>query len=203
MDGQIAFLEGPMTKKLEVKPKSPSAKSGTEPRKNAPDELQVRFSQTLQGYEQALKLLQAQKFDKAKSLLEKVIESGISELADRAKVHINICNQQSDQIQNTFQTPEEHYDFAVSLMNLGDFVTAREHLEGLSTQRPGLDFVWYGMAVLECLTGRTSDSLKHLTEAIRLNPGNRFQARNDSDFRNMADDPRFTELLYPEGTIGA
>jgi len=31
-----------------------------------------------------------------------------------------------------------------------------------------------------------------------MNPHNRFQARNDSDFQNMADDPRFTELLYPE-----
>jgi hypothetical protein len=40
--------------------------------------------------------------------------------------------------------------------------------------------------------------LKNLGEAIRLNPQNRFQARNDSDFQNMADDPRFTELLYPE-----
>lgn len=192
-----------MTKKLEVKPKSPSAKPSTDSRKVAANELHARYSQTLQGYEQALKLLQTQKFEKAKSLLEKVIESGISELADRAKVHINICNQQLDQIQNTFQTPEEHYDFAVSLMNLGDFVTAREHLEGLSIQRPALDFIWYGLAVLECLTGRTSESLKHLAEAIRLNPGNRFQARNDSDFRNMADDPRFTELLYPEGTVGA
>ena len=88
-------------------------------------------------------------------------------------------------------------------MNLGDFVTAREHLETLSSQRPNLDFIWYGRAVLECLTGRTTESLQHLAEAIRINPGNRFQARNDSDFRNMADDPRFTELLYPEGTIGA
>ena len=26
----------------------------------------------------------------------------------------------------------------------------------------------------------------------------RFQARNDSDFQNMAEDPRFTELLYPD-----
>ncbi len=57
--------------------------------------------------------------------------------------------------------------------------------------------------MLECLTGRTTESLQHLAEAIRLNPGNRFQARNDSDFRNMADDPRFTELLYPEGSVGA
>jgi len=192
-----------MTKKLDPKPKSPSAKPTAETRKDVHDEPQARFSQTLQSYEQALKLLQTQKFDKARVLLEKVIESGISELADRAKVHINICNQQSEAIQNTFQTPEEHYDFAVSLMNLGDFVTAREHLETLSDQRPALDFIWYGRAVLECLTGRTTESLQHLAEAIRLNPGNRFQARNDSDFRNMADDPRFTELLYPEGTVGA
>jgi len=192
-----------MTKKLDVKPKSPSAKPKAESRKAAPNEQQVRFAHTLQSYEQALKLLQIQRYDKAKSLFEKVVESGISELADRAKVNVNICNQQLEQIQNTFRSPEEHYDFAVSLMNLGDFVTAREHLETLSTQRSDLDFVWYGLAVLECLTGRTSESLQHLAEAIRLNPGSRFQARNDSDFRNMADDPRFTELLYPEGTVGA
>jgi tetratricopeptide (TPR) repeat protein len=197
------FWKASMTKKLEVKPKNSSAKSKADLHKSAADEHQARFAQTLQGYEQALKLLQAQKFEKAKAIFEKVIEAGISELADRAKVHISICNQQLDQIQNTFSTPEEHYDFAVSLMNLGDFVTAREHLENLSAQRPGLDFIWYGLAVLECLTGRTSESLQHLAEAIRLNPGNRFQARNDSDFRNMADDPRFTELLYPEGTVEA
>ena len=192
-----------MTKKLEVKPKSPAARSKAEPAKSAPDDQQVRFAQALQAYEQALKLLQTQKFEKARSLFEKVLEAGIVELGDRAKVNISICNQQLDQIQNTFASPEEHYDFAVSLMNLGDFVTAREHLEDLAVQRPNLDFIWYGLAVLECLTGRTTESLQHLAESIRINPGNRFQARNDSDFRNMADDPRFTELLYPEGTVSA
>jgi tetratricopeptide (TPR) repeat protein len=191
-----------MTKKVEVKPKGPSSKSRSEALGNPADEYQQRFRESLQSYEQALKLLQGQKFDKAKLLLQKVIESGCSELGDRAKVHLNICNQQLDQNQNSFNSPEEHYDFAVSLMNLGDFVTAREHLENLSNQRPTLDYIWYGRAVLECLTGRTSESLQHLAEAIRLNPGNRFQARNDSDFRNMADDPRFTELLYPEGALG-
>jgi tetratricopeptide (TPR) repeat protein len=192
-----------MTKKLEVKPKSPAAKSRSDARSGAAEEQQHRFAQALQSYEQAQRLLQSQKFDKAKPLLEKVIESGVSELGDRARIHLNICNQQLDQIQNSFATSEEHYDFAVSLMNLGDFVTAREHLENLCNQRPTLDYVWYGRAVLECLTGRTAESLQHLAEAIRINPGNRFQARNDSDFRNMADDPRFTELLYPEGAVGA
>ncbi len=188
-----------MTKKLEVKPKSPA----TTPRKDGQEDPQARFAFILQGYEQALKHLQAQKYDKAKPLFEKVIESGVSSLADRAKVHLSICTQQLEQHQSHFVTPEEHYDFAISLMNLGDFVTAREHLEELSQKNSNRNFVRYGLAVLECLTGRTSESLQHLGEAIRINPGTRFQARNDSDFRNMADDPRFTELLYPEGTLGA
>ena len=37
-----------------------------------------------------------------------------------------------------------------------------------------------------------------LEKALRLNPQLRFQARNDSDFQNLAEDPRFTELLYPD-----
>ena len=37
-----------------------------------------------------------------------------------------------------------------------------------------------------------------LDEALRLNSQLRFQARNDSDFQNLAEDPRFTELLYPD-----
>ena len=190
-----------MTKKLEVKPKSPSATPKN--RARTLDDQQQRFAHTLLGYEQALKLLQTQKYDKAKALFEKVIESGISELADRAKVNVNICNQQLDRIQNTFDTPEEQYDFAVSLMNLGDFVTAREHLEALSTQRPNLDLSGTVWPCSNASPDVTAESLRHLAEAIRINPGNRFQARNDSDFRNMADDPRFTELLYPEGALGA
>jgi hypothetical protein len=42
------------------------------------------------------------------------------------------------------------------------------------------------------------DSLRRLDEALRLNAQLRFQARNDSDFQNLAEDPRFTELLYPD-----
>jgi len=51
---------------------------------------------------------------------------------------------------------------------------------------------------VDCVTGQVESSLKNLGESIRLSPQNRFQARNDSDFQNMADDPRFTELLYPD-----
>ncbi len=143
--------------------------------------------------------MQSQKFDKAKPLLEKVVSAGSKELSDRAVMHLNICNQQLARTQAKFATPEEQYDYAVSLMNLGDYVGAREQMEKLVKSNPKLDYAWYGYSVLECLTGHYPEALQHLTEAIRLNTANRFQARNDSDFQNLADDPRFTELLYPEG----
>jgi tetratricopeptide (TPR) repeat protein len=179
----------------------PSNEETTHAAKNAKDvvDAQKAFHVSLQYYEQALKALQAQKFDKAKPLLEKVVSTGPKDLADRARMHLSICDQQLSKATNRFNSVEEHYDYAVSLMNMGDFVTAREHLEKIVNQSPKLHFVWYGLAILECLTGHTNESLQHLAEAIKLNPRARFQARNDSDFKNMADDPRFTELLYPEG----
>jgi len=156
------------------------------------------FAQALQNYQDGLRALQERKFERAKSLFQKVIATGPRELADRAQVHLNTCLRRLDQPRTVFRTPEEHYDYAVSLINIGEYVGAREHLEAVLKDVPKADYAWYGMATLNCLTGHFEESLQALTEAVRLNPACRFQARNDSDFKNMADDPRFTELLYPE-----
>jgi tetratricopeptide (TPR) repeat protein len=158
-----------------------------------------RYTQALQSYESGLRAMQEHKFDKAKPHFQKVIGGPSKELADRASVHLNTCNQHIERSTTTqFKTTEEHFDYAVSLMNLGDYVTAREHLDKLLKQAPKADYVVYGLAALDCLTGHVEDSLKRLDEALRLNPQLRYQARNDSDFQNLAEDPRFTELLYPD-----
>jgi tetratricopeptide (TPR) repeat protein len=158
-----------------------------------------RYTQALQSYEAGLRAMQEHKFDKAKPNFQKVLAGPIKELVDRATVHLSICNQHLERSAATqFKTAEEHYDYAVSLMNVGDYVTAREHLEKLLKQNAKADYVIYGLAALECLTGHVEDSLRRLNEALRLNSQLRFQARNDSDFQNLAEDPRFTELLYPD-----
>ncbi len=158
-----------------------------------------RFSQAVQNYEAGLHAMQERKFDRARTHLQKVTAGPSKELADRATVYLNICSQHLERSSTTqFKTVEEHFDYAVSLMNVGDYVTAREHLDKLSSQSPRTDYVAYGMAALDCLTGHVEDSLRNLDAAIRLNPALRFQARNDSDFQNLAEDPRFTELLYPD-----
>jgi tetratricopeptide (TPR) repeat protein len=174
---------------LQMAQKAPAKKSvGDDP----------RFAQAVQNYEAGLRALQEHKFEKAKAALQKVIAGANKELADRAAVHLSACNQHLERVTNQFKSPEEHYDYAISLMNVGDYVMAREHLEKLSKQVPKADYVAYGLAALDCLTGHVEDSLRHLDSAIRLNPALRFQARNDSDFQNLAEDPRFTELLYPD-----
>jgi tetratricopeptide (TPR) repeat protein len=158
-----------------------------------------RYTQALQSYEAGLRAMQEHKFDKAKPHFQKVIAGPSKELTDRANVHLNTCNQNLERASATqFKTAEEHFDYAVSLMNVGDYVTAREHLDKLLKQNPKGDYVIYGLAALDCLTGHVEDSLRRLDEALRLNPQLRFQARNDSDFQNLAEDPRFTELLYPD-----
>jgi tetratricopeptide (TPR) repeat protein len=185
--------------KKDLSTTSPSRKSAvtTAPAKPVakPD---PRFTQAVQNYEAGLKAMQSHKFDKAKAFLLKVLEGPSKELSDRARVHLSTCNQQLERSSNTFKTPEEHYDYAVSLMNNGDYDGARGHLEKLWKQHPKADYAVYGIAVLDALTNRVEECLRNLQQAIKLNPANRFQARNDSDFAQMADDPRFTELLYPE-----
>jgi tetratricopeptide (TPR) repeat protein len=166
-------------------------------KKSVPDD--PRYTQALQSYEAGLRAMQEHKFDKAKPLFQKVLAGPSRELADRASVHLNACNQHAERAAATqFKTTEEHFDYAVSLMNVGDYVSAREHLEKLTKQTPKADYVTYGLAALDCLTGHVEDSLRRLEEALRANPQLRFQARNDSDFQNLAEDPRFTELLYPD-----
>src|SRR5215472_15127454 len=112
-----------------------------------------RFAQAVQNYEAGLRALQEHKFEKAKGYLQKVVAGPSKELADRAAVHLHACDHHMEQAAVQFKSPEEHFDYAVSLMNVGDYVGAREHLEKLAKQVPKADYVVYGVAALECLTG--------------------------------------------------
>jgi tetratricopeptide (TPR) repeat protein len=210
----VRKLRDEMDKRVTEKPKSSGPKSKIEKlfgrqsgqviqmqkasTSKAPPPPDPKYTQAVQNYESGLKAMQEHKFDKAKGLLEKVLAGPSKELADRARVHLNTCNQQLSRGATSFKTLGEHYDYAVSLVNSGEYDEAREHMEKILKQNPKADFAYYGLALLDCLTNRSEDCLRNLNDAIKLNTSNRFQARNDPDFKNMADDPRFTELLYPE-----
>ena len=151
-----------------------------------------------QHYESAVLLLQQGKYERALSLLEKLLPGAPVEIQDRCRMYISTCRRQMDRSKLSFLTPEEHYDYAISQLNTGYYEEAREQFNNILAAHPGADYAFYGLALLEAITGHVQGCLDSLSRAIELNPKNRVQARVDNDFQNMADDPRFTELLYPE-----
>ena len=153
---------------------------------------------TLALYESALKSMQAGKYDKAHSAFTAMLEHAPQDLADRIRMYISACVAQIDKGTTNFESHEERYDYAISLLNHGHYEDARGHFHQILLKEKAADYAFYGLALLASMTGETQECINHLTEAIRLNSLNRFQARLDSDFDSVADDPRFTELLYPE-----
>jgi len=152
----------------------------------------------LQHYQAAVQLLQQGKFDKALAAFEKMLPTAPFEIVERCRMYVQTCQRQINKSGLKFVTPEERYDYAVSQLNGGYFEEAGDQFRGIIGDYPDADYAYYGLAVLDSITGRAQGCLDNLAKAIELNPKNRLQARSDNDFQNMVDDPRFTELLYPE-----
>ena len=157
-----------------------------------------RHHELVAQYEAALRLMQDGKYEKARVAFDSMLAGGAGAFGDRARMYSNACLLQMAKGKNSFSNDEEHYDYAVSLLNDGHYEDAREQFQLILKANDKADYAFYGLAVLSSMTGDSNTCLEHLTEAIRQNPRNRIQARADSDFQDMADDPRFTELLYPE-----
>ncbi len=179
-------------KKKNLTPPPPPARGGVEL-------VDPRVQAQLKTYDEAVQLFHQQKFAKSKAELEKVIAGPSKELADRARMHMHIVEQRMKPgAEHAPRTAEEHYQRGVTLMNVSRWDEAREHLEKARKLAPKTDYIYYALAALDCLTGEAQSAMDKLKIAIQLRPENRYHARNDEDFAFLQDDPRFTELLYPE-----
>ncbi len=185
-------------KKKSLSPPPPAQRGGVEL-------VDPRVQAQLKMYDEALSLFNQQKFARAKQELEKVLEGPSRELADRARMHLKIAEQRMKPSHELNpRTAEDHYQRGVAMMNIGRWDDARESLDKARKAAPKADHIHYALAALDCLTGEADSALANLKVAIHLRPENRYHARNDEDFAFLQEDPRFTELLYPEkdGTAG-
>jgi tetratricopeptide (TPR) repeat protein len=150
-------------------------------------------------YEEAMRYFHEQKFLKAKQAFEKVVGGPGPELADRAQIYIANCERRMSRTADAApRSVEEHYHHGVAMMNLGRWEESRQALDRARKLSPKADFIYYALAALDSLTGEAESAMSNLKLAIELHPENRYHARNDEDFAYLLEDPRFTELLYPE-----
>jgi len=179
-------------KRKSLSPPPPAQRGGVEL-------VDPRVQAQMKVYDDALALFHQQKFQRAKQELEKVLEGPSKELADRARMHLKIAEQRmKPSAEQNPRSAEDHYQRGVAMMNIGRWDEARESLDKARKAAPKADHIHYALAALDCLTGEADSALENLKVAIQLRPENRYHARNDEDFAFLQEDPRFTELLYPE-----
>ncbi|MBZ5551933.1 MAG: tetratricopeptide repeat protein [Acidobacteriia bacterium] len=163
-----------------------------------------RDPQAVKLYEAALKSFGSHEFARARDTFQKVIDQFPKEpdIVERARVHLNICQQRLAKGTGSAKTAEDLYNLAIIHLNRREFGEAMASLEKALALDPKGDHILYGMAALESLQGHLEPALKHLQRAIQLNPLNRMAALSDPDFEPIAPTTEFQALVRgtPAGT---
>lgn len=156
------------------------------------------YQAVVKNYETAARYLQKQNYEKAKESFEKVLEGPSSEIADRARVYLRVCEQRLDRQKVTPRTAQEFYVLAVAQLNARELESALENLQKADKLEPSRGHIRYALAAVHALQGNNDVALDHLKEAIKLDPRNRILARRDADLQPLADDARFKRLVFSE-----
>lgn len=167
-----------------------------------PTAAEIAHKQALERFSSALELMNQGQYVRARAILDRLIDNPSREIGERAKVYLNICNQRASKPAVQLKSVDDMYDYAVKLANEGHPDQAEEHLRKALKISPRADFLYYALAATFALRNDVEATLEYLDKAIQMNHRNRYQAQNDPDFENMLEDPRFTELIYPERPLG-
>jgi Flp pilus assembly protein TadD len=182
------------TRKASAKP---AEVKGTGAEKTAPEPALTKEKQVAL-YEKAMKLLHAGEFAKAVAVFDEVVAGPSKEVAHSARVHQAACRKRLAAQQPAPETPADHYDYGVALINRGELDEALQHLRQALEAMENGDHVHYALALCYGLKGEFGQAAVHLRRAIELEPRNRSAARNDPDFQPLLARPELRDLVQSE-----
>jgi tetratricopeptide (TPR) repeat protein len=148
-------------------------------------------------FERATQLFHKGSFKQAKELFLKSAIGPSREVAANAKSHVRMCERRLAAPPPAPKSAEDHYTYAVALLNARKPLEARPHIQAALRQQPEADHLHYALAVSLVLSGEVSGAYDSLKRAIELQPRNRNIARQDPDFERYSDQPPIDGLLYP------
>lgn len=149
----------------------------------------------VKNFEIAARSFRRQNFVKARELFEKLAVTAPPDVADRARVHLRLCQQRLGRTGPAPKTADDFHMLGVSALNAGQAEAAVTYLSKAHHLEPKREEIRYALAAAHALQGDAEVALEHLKAAIALRPQNRFQARHDEDFRFLSADPRFQTLV--------
>lgn len=151
-----------------------------------------------QAFDRAIALFQVREYAGARDLFEEAAAGPAPEVTHSARVHVRMCARRIEASEPALRSPEEHYNYAITLINTRKLPLAEKHLREALAQVPAADHVHYALALCRGLAGDIHSAHTHLRRAIELQGRNRIVARNDPDFVGIAKLSPVYELLYPE-----
>ena len=158
----------------------------------------VDSQRQLAAFEAAMRLFHARQLKEARDLFTQTLTGPERDVAQRARLHIAMCDRRLEQVPVALGTAEDYYNYGIALFNSRNAVAAVEHLEIALRLAPGSDHVHYALGLAQALAGDLNGAYGNLKRAIELEPRNRIVARQDADINHLAGQPPFDGLLYPE-----
>jgi tetratricopeptide (TPR) repeat protein len=158
----------------------------------------ARYVTAVKNFEAGVRFFQKQNYEKAKEVFEKLAAGSVHEVANRAETYLRLCEQKLGRTVLAPKTAADYYNLGVAELNARNLNAAVEYLNKADRLAPNQDHVRYALAAAHTLLGNVDSALQHLKAAIGLRAANRFLASRDDDFRSLAADPRFRQLLRPE-----
>jgi len=157
-----------------------------------------RYSAAVKNFEAATRYFLKEQYAKAREVFEKIAAEAPVEVAERARVHLRLCEQKMTESSAAPRNATDNYNLGVAALNARKLDQAIEYLRRADRSAPDREEIRYALAAAFALQGSPEAALELLKAAIELRPGNRFQARMDEDFQSLADDPRFRKLTQSE-----
>ena len=155
----------------------------------------------MEAFEEGMRLFHTHDFERAKGFFERAATGPDRAVTHRAGLHARMCGQRLESWGPVLNTPDEHYNYAITLINSRDLAGAQKHLRSALAGDAAADHVLYALAACQSLGGDLQAAYENLRRAIELQPRNRLAARQDPDFAAMAEHPAFVRLLHPDKKI--
>ncbi len=155
-------------------------------------------SAQMQALEEGLRLFREQRFVEAKERFERALHGADTAIRFAARTHLSVCDRRIQKPALNLVTAEDHYNYGIERLNARDMEAARKHLQVAVALQGGSEYMLYALAAALALCGDVSGCYENLRRAIEIEPRNRANARQDSDFSGVAHNPLFVHLFHPE-----
>lgn len=147
-----------------------------------------------EAFSDAMRAFWAGQYEQAMGLFEQAASGRDISISESAKMHIRMCQRRLDAARTAPKTPEEHYVYAVSLMNAQQYGEARPHLEQAVAADPRPDY-HYALALTLGMLGEIDAAAASLRNAIAADSSIRTTAKNDPDFAPLLENEVIRQTL--------